>query len=168
LHYYFILSVGPRVHFRGQKLTFWQKQNPPKNRRPTLWSSLYIEEFLFSSFLDVHCVHILKNLVSSFYPRELAKLRGYTSCFVVACLLGLLVLCSMKQFKNLPLHQGRIINCMCACTCSLLSCHWSRATAAVCLQFGILPLHCSRATAAVCMQLGIRPLQVTAEHLYAV
>jgi hypothetical protein len=26
LHYYFILSFGPRVHFRGQKLTFWQKK----------------------------------------------------------------------------------------------------------------------------------------------
>jgi hypothetical protein len=34
LHYYFILSFGPRVHFRGQKLTFWQKKSPPKNRRP--------------------------------------------------------------------------------------------------------------------------------------
>jgi hypothetical protein len=43
-----------------------------------------------------------------FYPLELAKLRGHTSCFVVvgvvvvvvACLL---VLYSMKQFENLTL-----------------------------------------------------------------
>jgi hypothetical protein len=31
-HYYFILSLGPRVHFRGQKLIFWQKKSPPKNK----------------------------------------------------------------------------------------------------------------------------------------
>jgi hypothetical protein len=34
LHYYFILSFGIRVHFQGQKLTFWQKKIRPKNRRP--------------------------------------------------------------------------------------------------------------------------------------
>jgi hypothetical protein len=49
----------------------------------------------------------------TFYPRELAKLRGYTSCFVVvvvavvvvvvACLL---VFYSLKQFDNLTLQQG--------------------------------------------------------------
>jgi hypothetical protein len=32
--YSFLLSFGPRVHFRGQKLIFWQKKNPPKKRRP--------------------------------------------------------------------------------------------------------------------------------------
>jgi hypothetical protein len=55
-----------------------------------------------------------------FYPRELAKLCGYTSCFVVAVVgvgvgVGvavvvvvayLLVLYSMKQVENLPLQQG--------------------------------------------------------------
>jgi hypothetical protein len=29
-HYYFILSLGPRVHFRGQKLIFWQKKSKIK------------------------------------------------------------------------------------------------------------------------------------------
>jgi hypothetical protein len=32
----------------------------------------------------------------------------------------------------------------------------------------LVSCHCSRATAAVCMQFGILPLQVTAERLYAV
>jgi hypothetical protein len=52
-----------------------------------------------------------------FSPRELAKLGGYTSCFVVA-VACLLVLYSMKQVDNLPLQQG------------------SHAR----IQFGILPL----------------------------
>jgi hypothetical protein len=39
------------------------------------------------------------------YPRELAKLRGYTSCFVVA-VACLLVLYFMTQVENLPLQQG--------------------------------------------------------------
>jgi hypothetical protein len=75
-----------------------------------------------------------------FYPRELAKVRGYTSCFVVAVAVAvvvavvvvvacLLVLYSMKQFGILPLQQGN-----------------SRDTA--CMQFGILQL-----------QFGILPLQ---------
>jgi hypothetical protein len=29
----FLLSFGPRVHFRGQKLTFWQKKIPPKKQK---------------------------------------------------------------------------------------------------------------------------------------
>jgi hypothetical protein len=28
----FVLSFGRRVHFRGQKVNFWQKKFPPKNR----------------------------------------------------------------------------------------------------------------------------------------
>jgi hypothetical protein len=52
----------------------------------------------------------------------------------------------MKQFDNLPLQQG------------------SHAR----MQFGILPLQLSRATAAACMQFGMLLLQVTAKHLYAV
>jgi hypothetical protein len=54
---------------------------------------------------------------SFFYPRELAKLRGYTSCFVVVAVAVavavadvadvaiLLVLISLKLFENLPLQQ---------------------------------------------------------------
>jgi hypothetical protein len=53
-----------------------------------------------------------------FYPRELAKLRGYIYCFVVA-VACLLVLYSIKQFVKLPLQHG------------------SHAR----MQFGILPLH---------------------------
>jgi hypothetical protein len=64
--------------------------------------------------------------------------RGYTSCFVVVAVVAacLLVLYSMKQFENLPLH------CSISAThaYSLVSCHYSSATAAACMQFGILPL----------------------------
>jgi hypothetical protein len=69
----------------------------------------------FSQFREA-----FKNCSSElFYPRELAKLRGYTSCFVVAVVVAcLLVLYSMKQFDNLTLQQG------------------SHAR----MQFGILPL----------------------------
>jgi hypothetical protein len=35
-----------------------------------------------------------------FNPRELAKLRGYISCFIVAAVACLLVLDSIKQFEN--------------------------------------------------------------------
>jgi hypothetical protein len=50
-------------------------------------------------------------LYSTFYPRELAKLRGYTSCFVVAvvvvaCLLVLYGSHARMQFGILPLQQG--------------------------------------------------------------
>jgi hypothetical protein len=49
-------------------------------------------------------------LLCCFYPRELAKLCGYTSCFVVSVVVVvvacLLVLYSMNQFENLPLQQG--------------------------------------------------------------
>jgi hypothetical protein len=34
LFYYFLLSFGHRVHFRGQKLIFGKKKFHPKNRRP--------------------------------------------------------------------------------------------------------------------------------------
>jgi hypothetical protein len=37
-----MLSFGPRVHFRGQKLTFWQKKNPPKNRNSKILTTLFI------------------------------------------------------------------------------------------------------------------------------
>jgi hypothetical protein len=40
----------------------------------------------------------------SFYPRELAKLRGYTSCFVVVAVVAVFAcLLVLKQFENLPL-----------------------------------------------------------------
>jgi hypothetical protein len=121
---------------------------------------------------------------------------------VVACLL---VLYSLKQFDNmtlqqnsharmqfgiLPLQQGnsRRVHAVwypATASGSLVSCYCSRATAAACMQFGILPLqvavwypanasgslvscHCSRATAAAYMQFGILLLQVIAERLYAV
>jgi hypothetical protein len=29
----FLLSFGPRVHFRGKKLIFWQKKIPPKKQK---------------------------------------------------------------------------------------------------------------------------------------
>jgi hypothetical protein len=32
----FLLSFGPRVHFRGQKLIFWQKKIPPKKKTPLI------------------------------------------------------------------------------------------------------------------------------------
>jgi hypothetical protein len=89
-----------------------------------------------------------------FYPRELAKLCGHTSCFVVAAVVvaGLFVLYSMKQFDNLQGNSCSVHAVYYPATCSgsLVSCHCSRATAAACMQFGILPL------------------QVTAECLYAV
>jgi hypothetical protein len=73
-----------------------------------------------------------------FYPRELAKPRGYTSCFVVvatavACLL---VLYSMKQFENLPLQQGSHARMQ----FDILPLQQGRS-AHSCMQFGILPLH---------------------------
>jgi hypothetical protein len=41
---YFVLCFGPRVHFRGQKLTFRQKNLLPKNRKSltTLFISLKV------------------------------------------------------------------------------------------------------------------------------
>jgi hypothetical protein len=81
---------------------------------------------------------------SSFYPRELAKLFGYTSCFVVVvvavvavvAVTCLLVLYSIKQLVTLPLQQG------------------SHAR----MQFGILPLQ-QGSSAHSCMQFGILLLQ---------
>jgi hypothetical protein len=49
---------------------------------------------------------LAQSSVSRFYPRELAKLRGYTSCFVVAVVACLLVLYSLKQFDNPTMQQG--------------------------------------------------------------
>jgi hypothetical protein len=71
---------------------------------------------------------------SNFY-----KLRGYTSCFVVAAAVVacLIVLYLIKQFENMPLQLSR------AATRAffLVFCHCSRATAATtCMHFGILPL----------------------------
>jgi hypothetical protein len=46
--YSFLLSFGPRVHFRVKKLTFWQKKIPPKIRRqkklPPLFISLKVAQ----------------------------------------------------------------------------------------------------------------------------
>jgi hypothetical protein len=42
--YSFILSFGPRVHFRVKKLTFWQKKNQPKIRIPPLFISLKVAQ----------------------------------------------------------------------------------------------------------------------------
>jgi hypothetical protein len=95
-----------------------------------------------------------KFAVFYFYPRELAKLHGYTSCFVVVAVAFLLVLYSMKQFENLPLQQGSLpatracslVSCHCTAAglqppraCSLVSCHcrWLQST---CMQFEKLPL----------------------------
>jgi hypothetical protein len=51
--------------------------------------------------------HTRRDSHKPIYPREVAKLRGYTSCSVVAvAVTGLLVLYLMKQVENLPLQQG--------------------------------------------------------------
>jgi hypothetical protein len=51
LFYFFLLSFGPKVHFRGQKMTFWQKKIRPIKLQlwglkslkiaTTLWAALY-------------------------------------------------------------------------------------------------------------------------------
>jgi hypothetical protein len=79
-----------------------------------------------------------------FYPRELAKLRGYSSCFVVVVVVVVVVVaCPLLNEPDTAAGQPRA------------HAVWYPATAAT-------------ATAAACMQFGILPLQVTAERLYAV
>jgi hypothetical protein len=94
--------------------------------------------------------------VENFPPfnlRELAKLRGYTSCFVVvavtvavavavACLL---VHYSIKQFVKLPRAHAVWYPATAAGQCS---------SAYSCMQFGILPLQ-QGSSAHLCMQFGI-------------
>jgi hypothetical protein len=94
-------------------------------------------------------------LCCSCYPRELAKLCGYTSCFVVAIAVAVAVavavLYSMKQFENLPLQQGSHAH----------------------MQFGILPLQLHALQQGNSHRIHAiwypaTALQMTAEHLYAV
>jgi hypothetical protein len=71
------------------------------------------------------------------------------------------------QFGILPLQQGNSRRVWRKWQFGILSLQmavWYPATA----SGSLVSCHCSRATAAVCMQFGILPLQVTAERLYAV
>jgi capsule polysaccharide modification protein KpsS len=68
----------------------------------------YSKNHWWPSPLVIFSVPSHENVV--FYPRELAKFRGYTACFVVVAVVAVVaclhVLYSMKQFENLPLQRG--------------------------------------------------------------
>jgi hypothetical protein len=98
-----------------------------------------------------------------------ARPRGYTSCFVVVVVVAvsvavacLLVLYSIKQFDNLTAAgqpRAHAVWYSATASGSLDSCHCSRATAAACMQFGILPLQVTADSQSACMQFEKLPLQ---------
>jgi hypothetical protein len=71
--------------------------------------------------------------VTCFYPRELAKLRGYTSCFVIAVAVAVAVAVAFDVAAAKRACSLVSRHCSKAAVrirvCSLVSCHCSRVAA---------------------------------------
>jgi hypothetical protein len=73
LHYYFILSFGPRVHFRGQKLTFWQKKSPPKKFKNSKIQKFKNSKILTTLFISLKVAHSAQEAPKKISARWLIK-----------------------------------------------------------------------------------------------